>query len=195
MALCRLGDIEFNVVSDERPQLQNEITDRPVEDLGSVVDHINNRPLIFSIEGYVTDNAFEKLQRLNEYVQNKEILTYVGRNQISRVAIESLSRQHNNSVSNGFSFSMTLKQIRVATFETVQIIAPDPAIPRIATATQTKDVSNKGIQTTQSRTVDIEALRAEVEKRTLPPAPPSRLSSVLDAQFPYRTSVRGGGMA
>jgi hypothetical protein len=190
--LCRLGDVDFNVISDERPNISNEITERPVEDLGGVVDHINNLPLIFSIDGYVTSNAFQKLQELRRYAREKILLSYVGRNVITRVAIESLDTQHNSNIANGFAFTITLKQIRIAEIELVEIISPDPAIPRLPkkTETQVADISNKGTQVLEPRRVDIDAIRDSVKGKSIPPRPPNQIQDALDSIFPYAAIAR-----
>lgn len=169
--LCKLGDVEFNVVSDEIPQISNEITDRPVEGVGAIVDNIENKPLIFSINGLVTGlDAFDKLQELRRYAREKTILSYVGRNVITRVAIESINTTHNNMNAQGFGFEITLKQIRLARIELVDIQAPDPAIPRIPpVTTQAKETTDKGVQPPAQKRIDIEALRQEVDGRVSKP--------------------------
>lgn len=194
MSLCKLGDIEFEVVSDERPQLANEVTDRPVEDIGSVSDHVENKPLVFAFDGLATgNNAFQKLQTLRQYWKDKTLLQYVGRNAIMSVVIEVLNTTHNNRNARGFSFSITLKQIRVAKVELAQIQAPDPAIPRIApVTTQTKDISDKGVQPTQRKTVDLDSLRNKTASVEVPKPPAKSLADILNAQFPHRTMFRGG---
>lgn len=170
--LCKLQDVEFNVVSEELPSYENEVTNRPVENLGSIVDNVDNKPLIFQINGLVTGvDAFQKIKQLRKYVADKQILRYVGRNVIANVVIEKLATTHNNRNATGFGFDITLKQIRVATIETVQIKAPDPAIPRIPPAsTQTKKLSNKGVQPTPTKTVDLQSLRTQAQDRAKKPA-------------------------
>lgn len=171
MSLCKLGAVEFNAVSDEIPNVSNEITDRPVEDIGAIVDNIKNKPLILSIQGVVTgEDASSKLQELREYAREKEIIDYVGRNAIGKVAIESISTSHNSMNSQGFNFEITLKQIKIAQIELIDIQAPDPAVPRAApVATQTKEPSDKGVQPPEPKRIDIEALKQEVDGRVETP--------------------------
>lgn len=168
MALCKIGDVEINVISSERIELANDVTDRPVENIGSVTDHVNPRPLVTRLSGVVTgEDAFQKLQTIRDYMRNKNIVRYVGRNAISRVVIEALTTDHNNTNAGGFYFDLSLKQIKIATIETVDIQAPDPAIPRTKpVSTQAKETSDKGAQPVKAKEIDIEALINSVPAKT-----------------------------
>lgn len=161
MELCKLNDVEFNVVRDESPEFTNEVTSREVEDKRSVTDHVRNNPLIFSFFGLVTGvDAFEKLQKLRLMARDKKLLKYVGRNVVANVVIEVLKTTHNNSNAVGFNFEILLREIKIAKVSLVDIQAPDPAIPKIPpTTTQTEEVREQGVQVEEEREdIDINAL-------------------------------------
>jgi hypothetical protein len=146
--LCKLGEVDFNVVGNERPDFFNEVTDRPVENIGNVTDHVENKPIILNIDGHVTGtDAGEKIAKLREYYFKKEIVKYIGRNAFSNVVIESLSTEHNNRVANGFTFNITLKEIKIAISERVELLTP-------TIKTQVKQVGNKGVQPKRQTTAD-----------------------------------------
>ena len=146
--LCRLGEVEFNVVGNERPEFLNDVTDRAVEDIGSVIDHIDNKPIIFNIEGFVTGvDAGEKIRKLREYLTKKEIVKYIGRNAFNNVVVESLTTEHNNMVANGFTFNISLKEIKIAISERVQLLTP-------VIRTQVKQVGNKGVQPKRNKSAE-----------------------------------------
>ena len=151
MPLCRLGAVTFDATTEERPQYVNEVTDRPVEELSSIVDHVNKTPFVLSIEGYVTGpNAPRAIRTLRGYADNKDILRYVGRNVFPRVVVESITSDHSGRVAGGFFFAITLKEVRVAKSEVVNIDLPVP--PPVKT--QAVGTSTKGKQAPSSFRVD-----------------------------------------
>ena len=188
MSLCKIGDVTINVINDERIELVNDVTDRPVENIGTVTDHVNPRPLVTRLGGVVTgEDAFQKLQTLREYFRKKTIVQYVGRNIVTRVVIEAITTDHNNTNSQGFNFDLSLKQIKIAKVETVEIQAPDPAIPRTQpTSTQSKDISDKGSQPTKPKEIDINALINSLPSNDADrPSIGSFLSSPFGVGIPY----------
>ena len=158
MSLSKLGDIEFNVVSIETPEYTNTITDRPVEG-GVISDNIENQPTIMNIEGYVTgEDAGEKIAALRGYLRKKELVKYVGRNSFKDVAIESFSSEHSVTTANGFSFRMTLKEVRTTKTEIVDIPTPPPV------RTQSKPMQNMGARTERVKQVDADRYTARYER-------------------------------
>ncbi|ABR46659.1 hypothetical protein Amet_4350 [Alkaliphilus metalliredigens QYMF] len=193
MARVKLGEVEFSTVGNESPEFSNEITDRPVEDIGTVSDHINNKPTILAIDGYVTGiHAGQKISVLRRYFKTKELLKYVGRNIFDNMSIEIFRTDHNNRVANGFSFTMLLKEIKVAKSQTIQIPLADPVSPKppavavAAVKTQTKEVTNKGTQSVRGQSADTQRYQAlydkyEAEKRSVEAA--AKIQASFDRGF------------
>lgn len=167
MNLSKIGEIEFSATTEENVSYTSEVTDRPVENLGYISDHVKPKPVTFSIEGIVaSENAFEKLRTLREYCKGKQVYKYFGRNIFSNVVIESLSTSHSKQIKNGFSFKMSCKIIKRANSKELKKQSSDPAGGKgqKATTTQTKKVSSKGIQTKRKKTVDKQKKNFAAEK-------------------------------
>ena len=59
--LSKIGNVEFSATTNEDVTYENEVTDRPVEDLGYISDHVKQKPVKFSISGVVVgEDAFTK---------------------------------------------------------------------------------------------------------------------------------------
>lgn len=158
---ARLGDVEFSVVSEESPQLTNEITERTVERGTDIADHVRITPAMLSISGVVVgDDAGQKLNKLREYTRKGEILRYAGRNTFGQMIIQSFPTQHTVEIRNGFRFRMDLKQIRIARLETVQFVTTDPVRKTNTTSTQVQEVQEKGTQQLQEQQVDEQQKRS-----------------------------------
>lgn len=163
--MARLGDVEFSVITEESPRRETAITDKPVERGGNVADHAQPQPWRLNIVGRVTGpGAGDRFALLQQYWRESRLLTYRGRNHAWNMVIESFPSEHDARVANGFRFSMSLKQIRITQAETVEIVAPDPALPAApgppagnqATGSQTKPREDGGNQQIQEQEPDEE---------------------------------------
>lgn len=117
-------DVEFDVLTGESVSNSSTVTDKTVEDGSIISDHIQINPLITSINGIMTKNAWDNLQRLRGFYNKKEILKYIGRNGINNVVIESFETGHPRENQGGFDFSITLKQIKLTQTQIVSIVPP-----------------------------------------------------------------------
>lgn len=144
MKRAMLGDVEFSVVESENPEYSNEVTSNPVELGTDIVDHVRQKPISHSIKGIVTgEKAAESIAKLRRYLNDGIILRYVGRNVIDNLVIESLSTTHDKSIRNGFSFQITLKHVRIAKSQMMEIQLPNPIK---APKPQTNPPKNNGYQ-------------------------------------------------
>ena len=122
MALSRLGDVVFNVNVGEELQQTNEITNYPVEDGTNVNDNIDTNPRIISFSGIIhKEGAVQKLQLLNTYTREGTLLTYIGRNVLRNVVIESILRIHDNTIRGGFIYQIILREIQISQLETISV--------------------------------------------------------------------------
>jgi hypothetical protein len=137
----RTGEVEFNVVLEESPDYQNQVTSNAVENGSDVADHVKNTPETLAIRGVITgDQAAERLKKLREFLKAGELLTYIGRNVFTNVVIESLTTRHTAQVRDGYECNLTLKHVRVARSREVYIPVS------VQAGTQTKSVQHKGRQ-------------------------------------------------
>lgn len=139
--LCKLGDVEFNAVLEEKPEYNNTITSHAVESGQDVSDHVKVNQNLLNLTGVVSgDDAPQKLATLLDYRQRGKALTYVGRNGFFGAVIQSFTTTHNARIRDGFQFEMTLVQVRIAQIKEVEISSPSIG------NTQTKPLQNAGRQ-------------------------------------------------
>lgn len=127
MKRAMLGDVALSVVESENPEYSNEITSNSVELGTDIADHVRQNPISFSISGVVTgENAAEAIARLRKYRNDGTVLRYIGRNVVDNLVIEKLSTTHDNSIRNGFTFDISLKHVRIAKGQQIEIELPNP---------------------------------------------------------------------
>lgn len=102
-------------VTSEQPDYVVNITQYPVEEDIDLTDHVERLPTVMTITGKILGpNASNVRQRLVEAMTRGERLDYIGRNAFRRVLIASINTEHDYEVANGYRFTMTLQQVRVA---------------------------------------------------------------------------------
>lgn len=132
------GTVEFDAVTSESVEMSSRVTFFAVEEGQDVADHVSLEPESLPISGVIAgEDAFQRLTILRNFRNNKEILTFVGRNVFANVVIETLTTRHNTRTRDGFEFDMTLRRVRTSRIREVQITA---------VRTQTRPVQNKGKQ-------------------------------------------------
>lgn len=136
--------VEFDVLTSEQVQRSARVTDKTIEDGSIINDHIQFNPLTVGITALMTINAYSSLQRLLAFFNQKQILTYIGRNGVGTVVIESLDTNHPRENQGGFDFTMTLKQIRITTTQQVEVVPP--AFVALPFKKRTGSRSNEGTQ-------------------------------------------------
>lgn len=137
----------YILVESEDPSYAVDITDQPVEDDISLSDHVQRKPVSMNLSGYIVgEDAAQVRQYLIDTMNTGILVEFLGRNQFIGL-IESLSTKHDYKTANGFSFSMSLKEVRVAKASYVETL-PAPiraqAAPVISAGRkQTKSKSKK----------------------------------------------------
>lgn len=148
----KLGDVEFTVVEDEKPRDLVMVTDNSVESGQDVSDHVKKLPSIIDIHGQMTEeDAAEKLQILKKYQDEGELLTYIGRNWYNNMVIQTIDRDHGTRNRYGYGFTITLKQVRIATALQVPIVIIHPETRKSSpqVTTKVKEETNGGKQQVQ----------------------------------------------
>lgn len=142
--MAQLGDVILSAVYSEKPVRSVKTTDHPVEDGASITDHIEKQPYRLEITGVVTGpDAAVRLKRLEFYMDNGVTVTYVCRNWVGGVIIESFNSVHDTTNKGAFNFTMSLKKIRTATAAEAEGLT-------LPAQVQTKKVGNKGLQQAQT---------------------------------------------
>lgn len=157
-----IDDVLVDATISENPSFSNKITDKPVEEGGSISDHAENNPTVLPLDCTITGEqgnmvADEKYERLLEITQNKEVIEVVGALQVyENMIIEDFSPVKDSDIENGFRCDITLKKIRVVEQETIEIeLGVDPT-----TGTQA--------QGEESETESRDAKSDEVDEDTTP---------------------------
>ena len=150
-------EITLDVVIEERPEFNNEVSDHPLEDGLSVSDHVALRPISVPMNGVVAgEGAADKIATLRRWRNERHRLRFVGRNIFRNYVIGELQTEHDVSVRDGFRFRLVLQEVRIVKPAVVELVKPDPVSEEPAepsppaqsqaTSTQTKQTDNKGRQ-------------------------------------------------
>jgi hypothetical protein len=102
------------------------------------------------------DDASVKLNQLKKYQKEGKLLRFTSRNIYGNMFITNLNTDHAVNIRNGFTFTMTLKQVRIAKGKEVEINfkAPPGNTKEVEKlATKVKPVVNKGRQQTVNKDI------------------------------------------
>mgnify|MGYP001397564794 CR=1 FL=1 len=112
--MAMLGGYEIHVIS-EFPDYSVNVTQYPVEDDIDLTDHVERLPSMLTVTGKILGpDAANIREKLKEAMYRGERLDYVGRNAFRQVLITNISTEHDYEVANGYRFTMTLQQVRIA---------------------------------------------------------------------------------
>ncbi len=112
--MAMLAGYEIHVIS-ETPDYAVNITQYPVEEDIALTDHVERLPTTMTITGKILGHEAANIRaKLIEMMTRGERVDYVGRNAFRRALIANISTEHDYEVANGFRFTMTLQQVRVA---------------------------------------------------------------------------------
>jgi len=143
--------VEFDVVTEERPEMNTEVSEHPIEDGASVSDHVALRPISISMNGVVAgEGAGDKIGKLRSWRNDRHRLRYTGRNIFKNYVISEMQTEHDARVGDGFRFRLVLQQVRTVKPSLVEITNADPApaetpvANKQATTTAVKQVEDKG---------------------------------------------------
>lgn len=95
-----------------------ESATHPTETGLPITSTTRKQPIEISLEGRIVDNdkydAATTDGKLNELLETGSLITYEGRNTAKNMQIQSYHSDYDNKTWGGFTFSMTLKQVRIA---------------------------------------------------------------------------------
>ena len=110
--MYKIGDVDVLIIEESISKI-NEVTYRQVED-GNISDNVKAESDSIYLTGVVTSQVQEKYIKLSDYHKKGDIINYSGKNHYTDVVIESFETDFNSGLGDGFEFSITLKQIRIA---------------------------------------------------------------------------------
>ena len=104
-------------VTDETVNRTVESTSHPVEKGIDITDTIRRQPITLSLTGMIVDygdiTAANALSLVISLQNEGSLISYRGRNVIDNLQIQSFSSSHPNTIHNGLSFTLELKQVRL----------------------------------------------------------------------------------
>lgn len=156
MARAKIGDVEFNVITSEEVEQVAESTDHAVESGSDITDHVKIKATFIEIAGLIAgDDASNKLQKLKKYQKVGEQLHFISRNSYKDIIISRRKTIHSYRTSDGFEFSMTLKQIQTSKAKEVEINVVEPVTkkPSPRVKTKVKKPTNNGRQQPKQKTI------------------------------------------
>jgi len=118
-------------VENESPSYGVDVTSQPVEGGISLTDHVQPKSNTLELSGSIVGVEASAIRDylVNAMKSGKKV-SFVGRNTFSGL-ISALSCQHDYKIANGFTFSMSLQEIRLATSSFVKSL---PAVVKSQTA-------------------------------------------------------------
>lgn len=128
-------------VQDEDLKRGVTISEHPVESGLNITDNVKRDPITISIRGEIVgSNAAKVLEKITALHQKGNYVKYVGRNILSKALITSFDTSHPNTIYGGCSFTMEIKEVRIA------------QSPRIVRRTTTqKQVTKKSTSSSSSK--------------------------------------------
>lgn len=112
--MALINDI-YIFVETENVKRSAEASVHPVEEGISLTDHVRRSPVSLSLSGEIVGSGFEDdILTLEQMQKDGELVEYTGVNMISDAIIVSFDTSHSGSIRGGCSFTMELKEIRIA---------------------------------------------------------------------------------
>lgn len=114
----RFIPMQTGVVEKESESYSSSVTSNPVENGADINDHVNNAAGQLSISGTIVggDGAINALKAMRDA---RDIITYTGVTRMTNLVITSLKFDRSYKNRTGASFSLTLKQVKLASSEYV----------------------------------------------------------------------------
>ena len=130
-------------VIDESKDFGVDATEHPVETGVDITDHVKRKAIEMSISGEIVGkDATSTMSRLKQMHQNGTLCKYVGRTTLSNCLITDFSTSHPHTIWGGCEFSMTLKEVRIAS-TSYKPAANKPNSPKDNGTQQVKDESKE----------------------------------------------------
>lgn len=103
---------------EEQVKRDLDVTEHAVEEGLPITDNVRRKPIEVSLSGYIVKagntKAADIISTLYGFMTKGSYVKYVGRNIMSNALITSFETSHTNEVSGGCSFTMTIKEVRIA---------------------------------------------------------------------------------
>ncbi|NHN29446.1 phage baseplate protein [Paenibacillus agricola] len=141
----------YVTVESEEPSHDIDVTEQPIEDGIDLLDHVRPKAKTMNISGFIVgEDAAQIRQNILNLLQSGSIIEYIGRNQFVGI-LTGFRSTHNHQISNGLSFSATLKEVLVAKTSTIeQLPLPIRAAEQPVLVLGRKQTAAKGTSSSSS---------------------------------------------
>jgi hypothetical protein len=109
-----IGEVDITVIEEVNRTAAAKTTEHALEEGEPVTDHVDPEPIQITISGYIEGNPEQKRLTLEKYRENGELLVFDYTTRLENVVITNFSTTK-REYKDGYTFTMTLKQIRIAT--------------------------------------------------------------------------------
>lgn len=169
--VCKLGDVFFTVVEEEKINYSNDVTTRNVEDGTTISDNVANKPVTINIDGVIFNNTgypWEQITKLRRYCLDKNVLRYYANfGYYSSMVITSFENTHNKDIAEGITFNMTLQQLRIIEKQTISINTSRFTIPNIeALKNQIKESKSASKKSNSSKSTTTKKAKAKAKPKS-----------------------------
>ncbi len=155
-----IKDVLIDVITKVSMPESSTTTDHALEDGEQITDHVKSNPTTISLTGVILDGTEAKVLKLRQYREKGVIIDFDYMTSLKHVVITDFSRDYEAKIKDGYAFTMTLKQIKVAKVGKFVSVS-------IPVKKQTKPVTKKGRQ--QKKKTPANASKNNKEKYTTPP--------------------------
>lgn len=139
-----LIDDNYVLVEQENPTFGNDVTSQPVEKDIDMIDHVQRKARTMAISGIVAGPDASRIRAyLKKASDTGQIVKYVGRNAFTGLLTD-FNTSHDNTIADGYTFSATLIEVRVAQSSYVDKL-PTPV------KAQAAKIVNSGVKQTKSK--------------------------------------------
>lgn len=135
-------------------------TDHALEDGEQITDHVKSNPITITLTGVILDDTEAKVLKLREYREKGTIIDFDYMTKLNHMVITDFNRDYEARVKDGYTFTMTLKQIKVG--KVAKFVSVSIPVKK-----QTKAVTKKGRQ--QTKKTPTTTAKTTKEKYTTPP--------------------------
>lgn len=105
-------------VESENVKRSINSTDHPTETGLPITSNIQKQAITLSIDGKIVDNgkykASDIVKKIEKLQNAGSLITYVGRNTLKNLQIQSFDCTDDKNIKGGSAFSMELKEVRIA---------------------------------------------------------------------------------
>lgn len=110
----KIGDVVIDLIEDVDRSTGAKASEHALEEGEPVADHVEADTKTISISGIIKDKTGSKRTKLEKYEAEGKLLTFNFTSRLENVIIDKFSSNNSARVKDGYEFSMSLRQIKVA---------------------------------------------------------------------------------